>query len=519
MVKKNRFVNIALVLILLLLLTACCMKQGRQSRRAVWRETENSSKATEVVIETEQETEETENKRTEYREKQHYDAFETAVGQLLKTKSSAFFEHYPVDEAFFTWLEAKYGEGTVSQIAANQSGLTGDSELWYQVTGCTMHVLWLEFCKEHQFQTYRLEHVTWRDSAKDKQVTIDFVGDINFDPTWYTMKYAKKQGGVKQCISYELRKELQSADITMVNNEFCYTKEKEKQKDKAYCFKAAPDKVQLLSLFGTDIVSLANNHTCDYGEKGLLDTMDTLRENGIVYSGAGRKLEEASAVQYFVSGGRKIAFVSATEIERFYHYTQKAGENSPGVLKTQQKKVLLAALKEARRNSDYVILFVHWGAEGKIKQDSEQRTLAQEYVDAGVDAIIGSHPHRLQGVQVRDKVPIVYSLGNFWFSTGTLYATVAQIRIDEAGELKLRLIPCLQNGCKTTLLNRDESRKGFYQYVADLSEEVQIDSDGWISELIDDGTRDVYTSGRRYGQHFDNADLKLRPIDIVGNLQ
>ena len=64
------------------------------------------------------------------------------------------------------------------------------------------------------------------------KVTIDFVGDINFDPRWYTMEYAKKQGGIASCISEDLLKELKSADITMVNNEFCYTREKKTQEGK-----------------------------------------------------------------------------------------------------------------------------------------------------------------------------------------------------------------------------------------------------------------------------------------------
>ena len=274
--------------------------------------------------------------------------------------------------------------------------------------------------------------------------------------------------------------------------------------------------------FGTDIVSLANNHTCDYGEQGLLDTMDALTKEGIVYSGAGRNLAEASAVQYFVAGGRKIAFVSATEIERFYHYTKKAGEKTPGVLKTQQKKAVLSAITEARANSDYVIMFVHWGAEGKIKQDSDQRALAQEYAAAGVDAIIGSHPHRLQGVEFVDDVPVVYSLGNFWFSTGTLYATIAQIRINPDGALKLRLFPCEQKGKKTRLLKTEYECKAFYQYVADLSDGVQINEDGVFDEWDESATFTVppaYRSGRQYGQHFDNADLELQNIDVVGNLQ
>ncbi len=469
-----------------------------------------------------EETTESDGSQPDNHEEKSYDEIVETINILLTDGTAEFYDRYPVDETFFQWLVARYGVGTVEEIAQKVQTKDTDENLWYRMTGCTMHVLWLEFCKEYQYQTYRLDNVTWKDAAQDKKITIDFVGDINLDPTWYTMEFANRKGGIASCISEDIFDELQSADITMVNNEFCFTRETQTQEGKAYSFKADPAQVDALDLFGADIVSLANNHTCDYGEAGLLETMDTLKEKGIVYSGAGRNLDEASVVQYFVTGGRKIAFVSATEIERFYHFTKKAGENTPGVLKTQQEETVLAEIAEARANSDYVIMFVHWGAEGKIKQDDDQRALAQKYAEAGVDAIIGSHPHRLQGVGFIGDVPVVYSLGNFWFSTGTLYATIGQIEIDENGSLTLRLLPCMQRSKRTRLLTKEEDCKNFYQYVADVSENVQIDESGvfapWNEADLTD-TPPAYRFGRQYGQHFDDADLALRPIDVVGNLQ
>ena len=99
------------------------------------------------------------------------------------------------------------------------------------------------------------------------------------------------------------------------------------------------------------MVSVANNHVFDYGEQGFLDTLDALHAAGIPYSGGGRNLTEASAVRYVVTGGRKIAIVSATEIERFYHFTQKAQKEKPGVLKTQQEEVWKKELKRAKKNT------------------------------------------------------------------------------------------------------------------------------------------------------------------------
>lgn len=166
-------------------------------------------------------------------------------------------------------------------------------------------------------------------------------------------------------------------------------------------------------------------------------------------------------MRYVVTGGRKIAIVSATEIERFYHFTQKAQKEKPGVLKTQQEEVWKKELKRAKKNSDYVIAYVHWGTEGKIHYGQDQTEIADLCVKAGADAVIGGHPHRLQGVEFIKNVPVAYSVGNFWFSTGKLYTTIAQIQIDDSGSLKLRMIPCIQDSLTPSILTEKNRSKHF----------------------------------------------------------
>lgn len=148
-----------------------------------------------------------------------------------------------------------------------------------------------------------------------------FVGDICLDENWCTGKTAKNH--MADYFSDEAKKELISADFTMANNEFAYTTRGQRQVGKAYCFRADPKDAGFLRTLGIDMVSVANNHVFDYGEQGFLDTLDALHAAGIPYSGGGRNLTEASAVRYVVTGGRKIAIVSATEIERFYHLHRK----------------------------------------------------------------------------------------------------------------------------------------------------------------------------------------------------
>jgi poly-gamma-glutamate synthesis protein (capsule biosynthesis protein) len=384
-----------------------------------------------------------------------------------------------------------------------------------------MHVLWAEYARATGFFSYACDNVVWKEAVDPDHIKIDFIGDINFSDSWHTMQTAGDSEGVKDCISEEIRTELQSADITMVNNEFAYTVDAEAQEGKDYCFAADPQNVDLLDLFGTDIVSVANNHVFDYGEQGFLDTITTLREHGTLISGGGENLDEASEARYFIVGGRKISIVSATEIERYSNYTRPAGEDTPGVLKTQQEKTLKKAIRKAGKNSDYVIVYIHWGTEGRNNYGADQQELAEFCAAQGADVVIGGHPHRLQGVSFVDDVPVVYSLGNFWFSTGTLYTSIAQLQIDAQGELTVQMLPCIQQGVKTYMCTTEADKKEFYHYLADISTDVGIDENGRIYAYQDTAQPGVspyaYTSGRRYGMHPDDLDLDQNSIDIVGN--
>ena len=498
------------------------------------------------IIQNTQPLKETKEVQTEYEEKtsqvtEQSQETEPEVqdleNQILRTASGKFFQKYPVDEAFMGWIETKYGSGVLQRLYTQLENGNQDSDLWYRFTGNSMHVLWLMYCRQQQYMSYSYEDVIWKEASDPACIRLDFVGDICLDENWCTGKTAKNH--MADYFSDEVKKELISADFTMMipsPSLNCFSLPQNASSLLTTVLPARilwlnpmlfssvlPKDAGFLRTLGIDMVSVANNHVFDYGEQGFLDTLDALHAAGISYSGGGRNLTEASAVRYVVTGGRKIAIVSATEIERFYHFTQKAQKEKPGVLKTQQEEVWKKELKRAKKNSDYVIAYVHWGTEGKIHYGQDQTEIADLCVKAGADAVIGGHPHRLQGVEFIKNVPVAYSVGNFWFSTGKLYTTIAQIQIDDSGSLKLRMIPCIQDSLTPSILTEKKQIKAFYHYLADISNHVGIDEDGFFYPYKNVEKPGVspyaYTSGRRYGQYFDDVDLDLKSIDIVGNLQ
>ena len=443
---------------------------------------------------------------------------------ILENGTKEFYNGYPIDDSFLHWINHRFGESAVMDIAYGVYEGFVEKELWYTYTGNSMHVLWLVYCKDLGYATYQLENVHWQECASQDVVTIDFTGDINLADDWHTMLAAsQKQNSVYDCISEDISKELQSADISVVNNEFVFSDGGDRQENKAYTFRAKTSNILFLNIFGADLANLANNHTYDFRASGLLDTIDTLNNYGIATMGAGENLAAAKAIQYYIANGKKIAFVAATEIERYSNYTKEATETEAGVLKTLNPTIYNQVIAEAKANSDYVIASVHWGTEGTYNYSGYQYNLAKGFVDAGADAIIGGHPHRLQGIEYINGVPVCYSLGNFWFSTGTLYTTIAQIQIDDEGELKLRMIPCIQKDLTTSILEGEEA-VNFYKFMADISKNIVIDKEGFIYNTSNGNNSHLkngenYQSGKQYGRYNGSYDLEGRAIDIVGNLR
>lgn len=326
-------------------------------------------------------------------------------------------------------------------------------------------------------------HIYVKETAGKGKVTLAFAGDILFDPSYSVMaRLLQRANGIYDSISADLMEEMKNADIFMVNNEFPYSSRGTPTEGKQFTFRAKPEYVDILHEMGADIVSLANNHAYDYGEEAFLDTIDTLENAGIPFVGAGHNLEEASAPVYFIAGDIKIAIVSATQIERLDNPdTKGATENTPGVFRCWNPDKLLEVVNEAEQNSDFVIVYIHWGTENTAEPDWAQLDQAPKIVDAGADLIIGDHSHCLQSIQYVNDVPVVYSLGNFWFNSRQVDTCLIKATIDTDGLESLQFIPALQKDCTTSMLY-DAEKERVLSYMRSISPNISIDTEGYISQ-------------------------------------
>ena len=319
--------------------------------------------------------------------------------------------------------------------------------------------------------------------------TVCFAGDINLDDNWGTTVFMDSQpNGIKDCISKELMESMQNADIMCLNNEFTFTTRGEKIPGKLYHFRANPERVEVLKEMGVDVVKLANNHACDYGSQSLLDTMDTLESAGIEYIGAGENLKEAMTPVYIETDGKTVAFVAASRAEKNMK-TPQATETEPGILRCYETELFVETIKEAKKNADFVLAYVHWGTEYSHELEEVQITTGKEYLDAGADAVIGAHSHCLQGMEYYNGKPVIYSLGNYWFNEKTLDTMLVELHFqgnDLESQLEVKVIPAIQKEYQTTFVSDEEERKRIFSFLEGISINVSIDENGILKEVVEE---------------------------------
>jgi Bacterial capsule synthesis protein PGA_cap len=177
--------------------------------------------------------------------------------------------------------------------------------------------------------------------------------------------------------------------------------------------KAAPDRVNVLTHGGVDLVNLANNNTMDYQGTGLDETIATLNQAGIASVGAGPSATAARRPVIMDVKGQRVAYLSYYDAD-----LHAATDGTPGTNPRRNDRIA-ADIKAIRAQVNWVVVNFHWG-EAMAKYPGDwQIDLARFTVDQGADLVVGHHAKVLQGAEIYKGRPIAYSLGNFIFSGQT----------------------------------------------------------------------------------------------------
>ncbi len=182
---------------------------------------------------------------------------------------------------------------------------------------------------------------------------------------------------------------------------------------KKYLLRMSLQVPELLRKVGIHGVTLANNHTMDFGWVGLSESIDRLTTAGIATVGAGGNLSDAARPLYLPIGRRVACIFSLNRTlpESFWAKPTRPGSASLTYEKTRE------AVSGCAQQNFFTIVVLHWGQEMTRVPRAYQTELAKLVIDAGAEVVIGHHPHVLQEIDVYKGKPIFYSIGNFVFSS------------------------------------------------------------------------------------------------------
>lgn len=224
----------------------------------------------------------------------------------------------------------------------------------------------------------------------------------------------------------KVKKYLSSADFTFANLESPIS-DRGSNQGSIWSFRADPQSVVGLQAAGVDAVSLANNHIWDWGKDALLDTISNLEGAGIATLGVGENKKMANAGRIFKVNGTKIGFLAYTDL---YPEGLTATEEGPGVSDWSRDQIL-SDIKRLQSESDLIFVSWHSGTEYEKNPDPQQKETYKWLIAAGVDLVIGHHPHVIQPVEEYGNGWIAYSLGNFifdqYFSKETMEGMVLEV--------------------------------------------------------------------------------------------
>jgi poly-gamma-glutamate capsule biosynthesis protein CapA/YwtB (metallophosphatase superfamily) len=311
----------------------------------------------------------------------------------------------------------------------------------------------------------------------ERTVNMKFTGDVMFADN---VERLLKQKGYSHPYKY-VGKLLRSAHLTAINLETPLSK-RGTRADKQYAYRSDPAHAKLLaSEAGVDVVTLANNHSMDYGKDALLDTFKYLTEQKIAYVGAGRDRKRAFQPIYLSGNGVRVGFIGVSRVVP--EQSWKAGTNKPGTADTYDPSDAVKSIREAASKADLVVVLAHWGKERSDYPEAYQKTLARTYIDAGADLIIGSHPHVLQGFEQYKGKWIAYSLGNFIFTTNAVPKTwdsaVLSATCKQSGACDLTFIPVRTKYAQPVVLY-GQSAQNLIKRISSISLGAQIEASGKI---------------------------------------
>ncbi len=273
----------------------------------------------------------------------------------------------------------------------------------------------------------------------------------------------------------EIEPTLKGATISIVNLEIPFTNAttvtarkslEDRRAKKQFVLKANPEHISKFVSAGIDLVSLGNNHALDFGVQGLQQEQKLLTSKGIRFTGAGASILEAERpAEFRLPNGALFRFASflsfmADSANEICTPATKRGAGVAalkfqGVVGKSALKKIDAIVRKLEKGGAFSAVAIHWGIERQTVPTPYQVSLARAFVDAGVDMVIGHHPHVLQGAELYRGKPIFYSLGNL-ISSLPSNSALFHIDFNRSTAIRVKMVPFRISGGKSRILKSGE---------------------------------------------------------------
>jgi len=310
-------------------------------------------------------------------------------------------------------------------------------------------------------------------AGKSDNMTILFAGDLM--PDRGTRDVISVHG--MDFLFENVRNVFKNADFAIANLECVACDTTCIPVDKKYTFRANPEWLSSLKKNGITHVTLANNHSCDFLEKGVKQTISNLNQYAIQPIGYSQNKNGESEPVLLKKGKNVVAVFSSCFLKQ--NCKSIGSENASGL--SEKIKAYKAA------HASYIIIVcLHWGVEMNLKPTSEQVEQAHQLIQAGADLIIGHHPHVVQNIEVYRGKYIFYSLGNFIFDTNHTPGNrgiLTNLTISNGGIASINVIPFRIIKSKPFSMNEEESEQ-FRKEINSISETLELKQNDGIWKVF-----------------------------------
>ena len=276
---------------------------------------------------------------------------------------------------------------------------------------------------------------SWRGDGKP--VTLAFGGDVHFEGP-IAVRLANDPS---TALGGYVARLMKGADISMTNFESALISGScTDPQPKQFVFHAPPSALTAFKAEHVTLVTEANNHGEDCGRPGLAQGLAVAKAAHFPIVGIGANAAQAFTPYRATVHGQRIAIFGATEVLDTNLITSwTATASQPGLASAYQEGELVSAVQAARKDSDTVIVFLHWGTETQDCPNSVQVPLAKALVKAGADIVVGSHSHVELGAGYLGTALVDYGLGNLAFYdttppeiySGALHVTITGRHVDD----------------------------------------------------------------------------------------